>query len=185
LAKQTYGSLGRDVLNSAKDIHMQIGSIMQILEDYLKDKYKFISPNTAAVTWDGSNAYYSPASWSPRYFARIFTENGIQKTKKCLFYYIPLERKQGPLFVIGVFHLKKEVRDIKNEWRTIWFEQVAESVEEKRLMDGLEKPYKYDGFPSDHPVEAIDCHTMLLASVDSEKKVRTLVDKMTKLYNSR
>ena len=153
---------------------------MVCTEEYMKKK-GFQSPNSASVMWYRSSVYDAPRYWAPSYFARAFVNTSQGPTNKGLFYYIPLKRNEGPLFVWGVYVLKEKFEYEKIiDWSSQW---VVDSLNVDGWSERLIEHHTYNPDENqkikkeDELLEAIYHFCISIVSVNSEKTLRTFIDK--------
>lgn len=62
------------------NIYNDIGHIIQVIEEKIKNKNLLALGGDANVTWENSYAYYKPEAWLMSWFARCY-QNESQKNK--------------------------------------------------------------------------------------------------------
>ena len=177
-----------EVLTTAQSIYEQLSKILGHIEERLKN-LGFQRPRDTGVMWDGSRSYTWPQGWVPAFLARAFVKGEGGQVQKGIFYYIPLRRDEGPLFVWGTFVLRQKCEVSQAlDWRVQWIRaSLADDNEALRLDDchsyvvPEDVPNK-EGFEN---LQAIHHYCMPVAGISDEKILSNLLDKVLELHDSK
>lgn len=72
----------RDIITQTianmNNIYNDIGRIVQVIEEEIKNNNLTAVGGDANVTWENSYAYYKPEAWLPSWFARTYQSEGLK-----------------------------------------------------------------------------------------------------------